>query len=125
MMAAALSKKGAKAMKRSFAARTLAAGLLVLAGCSGGPSDGDIQSALEKDLAASRSPVGFIERALGTKVTSVKQTACAQEKEGGVWACDVKLSIETMNPLNGNKETSEGADKVRLKKTDAGWAVAR
>jgi hypothetical protein len=111
-------------MNRSFAAGTLAAGLLVLAGCSGGPSDGEIQSALEKDLAANRSPVGFIERALGTKVTSVKQTACVQEKEGGAWACDVKFSVETMNPLNGNKETSEGNDKVRLKKTDAGWAVA-
>jgi len=38
---------------------------------------------------------------LGTKVTSVRQTVCVQEKKYGACTCNGKFTIETMNLLNG------------------------
>lgn len=124
MPAAVHPEKGAKTRRRPFAAGAAIAGLVLLAACSGAPSDGDIKAALERDLASSRSPLRFIELALGTRVTAVKQSRCVCEQEGDAWVCDVRVTLERMNPLTGGKEISEGDDKLRLTKSDGGWALA-
>lgn len=107
--------------------RTMLTGLaaaLLIAGC-GGPGDADIKAAIERSQAESNSPLRLIDKAMKAKLTAVKQIGCTRDKEGAAYVCDVQLTVETTNPLSGKVDIKNSTDKLRLVKTDQGWAVSR
>jgi len=97
----------------------------LLAGCAAGPNDAEIKAAIEKSLAESHSPLKLIDMAMSAKLTAVKQIGCSKDKEGAAYVCDVQMTVETTNPLNGKVDTKDSTDKLRLVKTDKGWAVSK
>jgi hypothetical protein len=98
---------------------------VLLAGCAAGPSDAEIKAAIEKSLAESHSPLKLIDKAMSARLTAVKQIGCSKDKEGAAYVCDVQLTVETTNPLTGKVDSQEKTDKLRLVKTDKGWAVSK
>ena len=103
---------------------TLAISLL-LAGCAAGPSDAEIKAAMEKSLSESLSPLRLLDKAMSAKLTAVKQIGCSKDKEGAAFVCDIQMTVETTNPLNGKVESKDSTDKLRLVKTDKGWTVSK
>jgi hypothetical protein len=97
----------------------------LLAGCAAGPSDAEIKAAIEKSIAESHSPLKLIDMAMSAKLTAVKQIGCSKDKEGAAVVCDIQITVETTHPLTGKVEMKEGTDKLRLVKTDKGWAVSK
>lgn len=112
-------------MRNAVAAPCIAMCSMFLFGCSAGPADADIQAAIMKDAESSHSPQRLLDKAMSAKLTAVKQIGCSKDKEGAAYICDVQLTVETINPLNGKVDSQQKTDKLRLVKTDKGWAVSK
>lgn len=97
---------------------------LLLAACGGAPGDADIKAAIDRSQAESHSPVRLLDKAMKAKLTAVKAVDCRKEKEGAAHVCDVQLTVETTNPFTGKVASTTTTEKLRLVKTDQGWAVS-
>ena len=90
--------------------------MLLLAGCSSGPSDEDIRAALQPQLdALNQIAAGTGERA---ELHSVKSLGCEKAKEGQGFICDVEADIS--RPMLGRAKT---VSQARFIKTDDGWRM--
>lgn len=94
-----------------------------LAGCSGEPSESDIEDAVKANVAQVNTTVknvggGLIGDSMQTQVHGVKKIACAKASEDAGYNCDVELDITA--PIVGR---SKNVGKIRLVEGDSGWAV--
>lgn len=100
--------------------------LLVLAACGGSPSDGDIKTAIEKQMGADikameqfgGNQTASIIKNLTPEIKSVKKVGCKEDGDKA-YKCDVEMEVTHM----GN--TNKAIAPVRFVKASDGWAVAK
>jgi len=105
---------------KSFAVCAICLTTFALAGCSGEPSESDIEDAVKADVAQVNTTVKNVGGGLSmqTQVHGVKKIACAKASEDAGYNCDVELDITA--PFIGR---SKNIGKIRLVEGDSGWAV--
>ena len=94
--------------KRNIVAALPLATLLVLAGCGGAPSEGDVQTAMVKKLEASGA-AAFYGDDVKKQLQTVKLVGCAKADAGG-YKCDIANS-------------KGGVNNLRFVKVDGNWSV--
>jgi len=116
---------------KSLLAALLAALALLAAGCSGEPSDADIRSALEKDMAKTAQSINKTTQMFGgagkalsemmkTEIHAVKKIGCVESKDSPGYVCDFEVDMTA--PVTGRgKETA----KARFVKGPEGWVVVK
>lgn len=97
-------------MRRTVIPALLAAAFAALAGCSSGPSQSEVEAAVQKAFGSAFMGVKLIE------YSSIKKIGCTA-KEGG-YVCDVELTMKAM----GQQQTQ--VQRLRLVKGSDGWLVA-
>lgn len=100
-----------------------ALGCTLLTACSGAPSEGDIQGALDRQMKADQASVAKIGGAALAKsmvpvVTGIKKIGCKEDGEKA-YRCDVEVEA-----LQGGK-SGKGAAVFRLIKLSDGWSISR
>lgn len=96
---------------------------LVLAGCSGAPSDSDIEQAMRAEHAKMVSVMaGVVGEAQAKKqsgeIHSVTKNNCAEE--GNVYICEISIDVEA--PFVGRKTQDA---RVKMMKGDNGWIMTK
>jgi hypothetical protein len=111
---------------------SLLAMLLIMAGCSGQPSEADIKAAFEKDMAKTAQSIdeaGKMFGGLGTSLTdslgkmelhAVKKIGCAEAKDAPGFVCDVEIDMTV--PIAGRSKEMATA---RFVKGPEGWVVVK
>lgn len=111
---------------------TLVAVSLLVAGCSGEPSEADIKAAFEKDMAKTAQSIdeaGKMFGGLGKPLTdslgkmelhAVKKIGCAQAKDAPGFVCDVEVDMTV--PIAGRAREMTTA---RFVKGPDGWIVVK
>lgn len=93
---------------------------LTLTGCSGGPSDSDVEKEV-RSIAEGRSAMlkrlGRPEDQL-PKLVSVENIDCEKDKTSAGYVCS--LDASTTDPVNGD---SKGTKRVTLFESNEGWTV--
>jgi hypothetical protein len=98
--------------------------LVSLVGCSGEPSDGDINDAINKQYEQQ------IERSAGllnedsVKINSIKKVGCVEAEGQQGYNCDVEVDIVVKVPFAGEQK-QKGVNNFRLVETDDGWSLAQ
>ncbi len=105
---------------------------MLVAGCSGEPSEADIKAAFEKDMAKTAQSLddagkmfGGVGKALTdslgkTELHAVKKIGCAQAKDAPGFVCDVEVDMTV--PLTGRSKEMATA---RFVKGPEGWVVVK
>jgi len=98
-------------------------GCALLTACSGAPSEGDIQGAVERQMKAEQESLAKIGGAELAKsmlpvVTGVKKIGCKEDGEKA-YRCDVEVEVIQLG------KTSKGPAAFRLVKLSDGWSVSR
>jgi hypothetical protein len=110
------------APRKGRVAITVTLGLL-LAACSAGPSNGDVEKAVKashaKGLELATKLGGSVAASLVPKLHSVKKVSCAEVKDSTAFVCDVELDTE--NALLGRSKT---VSKMHFVKGSDGWMLA-
>ncbi|TVP91925.1 MAG: hypothetical protein EA348_02980 [Pseudomonadaceae bacterium] len=111
-------------MKKTIYVPMLLAATLLLAACSSGPSESDIQALLESEInkmSAAMGELGGDEMSdmLKVDIHSVKIHSCEEERTD-VYLCDVE--IDATSPLGGR---STERSMIMLAKSDDGWIQAQ
>ena len=100
---------------------------LLLTGCSSGPSEAEIRTAIEQSLSSVNNAVSGIAglaganaKSLQAKVDDVKKIACKKvpKTASPTYECEVQISMQL--PILGQQS---GTDLVTLSKTSSGWIV--
>jgi hypothetical protein len=86
----------------------------MLAGCSGEPSEKDIQSAIAKEQQA----MPDLMKGMVPEITAVKKVGCKSDSEKA-YICDLEMEAKQFGA------TKKGVAPVRLVKTSDGWAVTK
>ena len=89
--------------------------VLVLSGCSSGPSDADIKAVVEKAMASNPIMKDMV-------TVETKKVGCAKEDKSSAYVCDVQVKSTTK--VFGQEIKNEAVQKMRLIKTDDGWMAA-
>ena len=115
-------------MKTIIQMTALGATVLLLAGCSGEPSNGDIEKAVQASVQQSQEAMGKLAdgnpqaaemaKAFQAKVHSVNKIGCKSDGDKA-YKCDVELDMET--GLTGRKKQTV---PVRMVKGSDGWTMA-
>lgn len=97
--------------------------LAVLAACSSGPSDGDIEKAVKKNIDMANEQVkkmtGMeVPANMRTELRSVKNLGCA-DGGGNAYNCDVEIEIKSIAGV------IKQPTKLRMVKGSDGWAVSQ
>jgi hypothetical protein len=100
--------------------------LLLLAACGGEPSEADIKSAFEKQIAAESKAMdqfggkGMADQLKGLipEVKIIKKIGCKEDGENA-YKCDVEMEVTQM----GN--TNKGIAPVRFVKGSDGWMASK
>ena len=87
---------------------------MLLAGCSGEPSEKDIQSAIAKEQQAMPEMM----KGMVPEITGVKKVGCKSDSEKA-YICDLEMEAKQFGA------TKKGVAPVRLVKTSDGWAVTK
>lgn len=117
------SIRGIAVMKMTSVGVFLAlSSVLALAGCSSGPSESDVRTALSNELEklnedmAAMAGRRMADRIGKYELTSFELVGC--EPAGEAYQCDIVYSMETpMMPFNDKAVT------VRMRKSDRGWIM--
>ena len=80
---------------------------LILSGCSGAPSEGDIKAAIEKEMqdnieagrAAGGTTVAEMMKGMMPKIKNIKKIGCKDDGENA-YLCDVEMDVTQMNVTN-------------------------
>jgi hypothetical protein len=96
-----------------------------LVGCSGEPSNGDIEAAMKKNLDDTKTQMSTAGGAFGKNMAekmpslvSVSKTGCTPRQPSG-FTCDIDIEVQKV----GEKETSKTPAKVSFVKSDGTWAM--
>lgn len=94
-----------------------------LAACSSGPSDGDIEKAIKKNVETANEQVkkltGMdVPANMRTEVLSTKKLGCT-DAGGNAYNCDVEVEIKSIAGV------IKQPTKLRLVKGSEGWAVSQ
>lgn len=98
---------------------------LSLAGCSSGPSEGDIGKVVKAEIEKSNHQFdniagGMMKGKMQTELHSVKKIGCKEAEGSPGYNCDVE--IDATAPMVGrHKETA----KIRFVKGDDGWKITQ
>lgn len=100
---------------------TVSAACVLLAACSGEPSEADMKTAVEQTFGGMNEQLGGVGKLIGkdlsTKVKSFKKLACAEAKGNPGFACDFEMVVA--GPLGEQTQKASG----RFVKGDKGWTV--
>ena len=90
---------------------------LVLAGCSGEPSSGDIEEVVKADMdkANQQMPEG-----MKAELHSVKKISCVEAKESAGYNCDVEIDVTA--PMVGRNKS---VGQIRMVKGSDGWVASK
>ncbi len=106
-----------------LAACAVAAGVLLLAGCSGGPSEAEIQKAFGESLAASLSMFaafsGEASAAPAANVKSVDSHGCERANGKPGYNCTFTVEIELPNGQSMKRQ-----ETTRFVQGERGWFAA-
>lgn len=97
-------------MRQQVTHAAVLAAFALLAGCSSGPSQPEVEAAVQKAFGSAFMGVKLIE------YSSIKKIGCTA-KEGG-YVCDVELTMKAM----GQQQTQ--MQRLRFVKGSDGWMVA-
>lgn len=100
--------------------------LLMLSACGGAPSEGDIKTALEKQMGAETKAmekfggkeVANMAKSYLPEIKSVKKIGCKEDGEKA-YKCDVEMEVTQM----GN--TNKGIAPIRFVKGSDGWLASK
>lgn len=99
----------------------VSAACVLLAACSGEPSEADMKTAVEQTFGGMNEQLGGVGKLIGkdlsTKVKSFKKLACAEAKGNPGFACDFEMVVA--GPLGEQTQKASG----RFVKGDKGWTV--
>ncbi len=108
---------------RKFVAVCISLSALLLAGCSGGPSEGDIEKLLraeqEKTVASMAALIGEKKaKQMAGEIHTVTKKNCAESSDN-TYICEISVDMEA--PLVGRKTQDA---KVTLIDGDNGWIIS-
>ncbi|OQW86024.1 MAG: hypothetical protein BWK72_19080 [Rhodoferax ferrireducens] len=100
--------------------------LLMLSACGGAPSEGDIKTAIEKQMTAEAKGMAQMGgkqasdmmKNLLPEIKSVKKIGCKEDGEKA-YKCDVEMEVSQM----GN--TNKGIAPIRFVKGSDGWIASK
>jgi len=90
--------------------------VLLLAGCSSGPSDSEIDAAIRMQFDEMNKMTSQMGMGESTKLHSAKSLGCKKATEGQGYVCDVELDVSMA--MLGRRS---GVSPIRFVKSDDGW----
>ncbi len=91
---------------------------VLLAACSGEPSESDIRSAVDKNIAETNKAMGDFGVKAESKVHELKKVGCKEDGKNA-YKCDVDIDFEM--PLVGRKKA---VVPMRFVKASEGWVAS-
>ena len=99
----------------------LSSSLLILVGCSGAPSEGEISKAIKSQTEKEARTLNNLPFGMGAsmqvKVNEVKKIGCKEDGENA-YKCDIELEVEQQG------KTSKAPMSARFVKGSDGWMVS-
>lgn len=93
--------------------------LLLLAGCGGEPSSGDIEKVVQSSVTRLNAQLGSWGGKTKAEVHSVKKLGCKSDSSNA-YVCDVEADIT--HPMAGR---TKGVSQIRMVKGSDGWVESR
>lgn len=94
--------------------------LLVLAGCGGEPSEGDMRDALQAQVdKANKMAAAYGATGAKTVLEDLKKVGCAKAEGTSAFACTV--TVQMKGPL----VDMDGTTEMRFAKSNGGWVVVQ
>lgn len=115
-----------KLQKNLIAVATILVMSAGLAGCSGEPSDGDIEAAMQKNLEDTKTQMSsVVGKSMAEKmaakmpvIVSVTKNGCMPRQPSG-FICDIDMEVQKP----GANETSKTPAKVSFVESDGNWVM--
>lgn len=103
----------------------IALSTFALSGCSGGPSNSDIEKAIKANVEQATQQAknmggSAVSESMLPKVYGVKNLGCAKEKDATGYICDVE--VDASAPFVGR---SKQVGKMRFIKGSDGWVISQ